>query len=231
MSWLVVIAMQPEARLLIPRLAAIQPIGGRPAFAGRLGGRDLLLVLSGVGQINAAQAATAALEARSDLEAVLSLGCAGAYAPSGLSLGQAVLAHEVVLADLGVQTNGRLYGLEQAGIPLARHPQAGEIYNRLPCDPALNDLLSAGWPGLARGTFATVGRISGDAATARAVAARWGADVEEMESGAVALVALHYGRPFAALRGISNPAGDRRLDLAAGAGAAQEVLLALEGGA
>ncbi|RJX36207.1 MAG: futalosine hydrolase [Desulfarculus sp.] len=226
--WLVIIAMEAEARLLTQRLAPAGPIGGRPAFAGRLGQQELLLLLSSLGQVNAAQAVTAALEARPEIAGVLNLGCGGAYPDSGLSRGQAMLAREVVLADLGVQTQAHLHGLEKVGIPLARLPQAGEVYNRLTCDPGLSGRLLAAQPELARGVFATVGRVSGDEATARAVATRWGADLEEMESAAVALVALHYGRPFAALRGISNIAGDRALDLAAGAEAAQRALLALE---
>lgn len=51
--------------------------------------------------------------------------------------------------------------------------------------------------------------------------------MEEMEGAAVGLVARWYAKPFAALRGVSNPAGLRELDLAAGAEAAQRALLAL----
>ncbi|MEW5914371.1 MAG: futalosine hydrolase [Thermodesulfobacteriota bacterium] len=222
-AWLLIIAMEAEARLLISRLTPAEAIGGRPAFAGRLGGQDMLLLLSGLGQVNAAQAVTAALETRPEIAAVVNLGCAGAYPDSGLRQGQAILASEVVLADLGVQTQDYLHGLEKVGIPLAQG-----VYNRLPCDAGLNQRLLAARPELAQGVFATVGRVSGDQATARAVAARWGAAVEDMESAAVGLVARHYGRPFAALRGISNLAGQRELDVAAGAEAAQRALLALE---
>lgn len=227
MSWLITIAMPAEAELLTQRWQGAGDVGGRPAFEGNLGSREALLLLTGMGQINAAQATTAALETRPELEAVLNLGCAGAYADSGLTRGQAVLASEVVLADMGVQTLDHLYGLDKVGIPLGQHVRAGEIYNRLPCDRELNGELLAANPGLAQGAFATVGRISGDPDTAAALTKRWGVVLEEMESAAVALVALHYAKPFAAIRGVSNIAGRRELDVAAGAGAAQEALLAL----
>jgi len=226
--WLITMAMPEEAGLLIPRLRPRGRIGRHPAYEGSLAGERVLLLLTGMGQVNAAQAAAAALETRPGIQAVLNLGCAGAYPDSGLALGRAALASEVVLADMGVQTAGRLHDLDKVGIPLLRHPQHGELYNRLPCDHALSERIAAANPGLARGVFATVGRISGDQTTARAVAARWGALLEEMEAAAVALVALRYGRPFAALRGVSNQAGHRELDVAAGAEAAQQALLNLE---
>ncbi len=228
MSWLITIAMPAEAELLTRRWQQVGDIGGRPAYEGGLAGQKTLLVLTGMGQVNAAQAASAALEAAPEVEAVFNLGCAGAYENSGLSVGQAALASEVVSADLGVQTTDYLHGLDKVGIPLGQHPEAGEIYNRLPCDRSLNIKLRAANPGLVQGAFATVGRISGDAEAAAAQQSRWDALIEEMEAAAVGLVALHYEKPFSALRGVSNIAGRRELDVAAGAEAAQKALLALE---
>ena len=125
---------------------------------------------------------------------------------------------------------GYLHEVDKVGIPLLEHPEHGPLYNRLPCDPELNQLLSRGQsrPGPG-GPLATVERISGDPEIAQAVAQRWGALLEEMEAAAVALVALRYGKPFGALRGVSNLAGRRELDVAVGAEAAQRALLNLEG--
>ncbi|MCB2228465.1 MAG: futalosine hydrolase [Desulfarculaceae bacterium] len=227
-TWLLIVAMRAEAGLIMPRLRPIDDIGRRPAFEGRLAGREVLLVLSGMGQVNAAQATTAALEARPEVQAVINLGCAGAYAPSGLARGQAALATEAVFADLGVAKDGRLHELSVVGIPLYGARGKNDVYNRVPCDPGLAGLILAANPGLAQGAFATVERISGDPATAEAIAGRWDVALEEMEGAAVGLVALHYGKPFAALRGVSNLAGDRDLDVAAGAGAAMRALMNLD---
>ncbi|MCF8032721.1 MAG: futalosine hydrolase [Desulfarculaceae bacterium] len=229
-TWLAVISMRAEAELIMPRLRPLEDIGRRPAFSGRLGGQELLVVLSGLGQVNAAQAATAALEARPGIEAVFNLGCAGACPGSGLEMSQAALATETVFADLGVQKGERLHEINLVGIPLHGAVGKGAVYNRVPCDPALNAAVAAANPGLTQGAFATVERISGDDAAARAVARRWGVVLEEMEGAAVGLVALHYGKPFVALRGVSNLAGHRELDLAGGAGAAMRALLNLEAG-
>lgn len=228
--WLITIAMAPEAALLTRRLDSRGEIGRRPCWRGSLAGREVLLVLTGIGPVNAAQATTAALEAEPEISAVFNLGCAGAYAHSGLHAGQAALASEMVLADMGVQTAERLQGLDEVDIAMAGRSSGWPLYNRIPCDPGLNELIMRANPGLARGAFATVGRISGDPYSAEAVAGRWGAIIEDMEGAAVGLVARWYAKPFAAIRGVSNPAGRRELDLAAGAEAAQRAFLALDEG-
>ena len=227
--WLITAAMAPEAGLLTARLKSAGEVGRRPCWRGLLAGREVLLLLTGIGAVNAAQAVTAALEAEPGITAVINLGCAGAYPESGLALGQAALATQVIQADMGVQTAARLQGLDEVDIALAGRSAGWPLYNRIACDPGLNELIDRVNPGLARGAFATVGRISGDLATARAVAQRWGVILEDMEGAAVGQVARWYAKPFAALRGISNPAGVRELDLTAGAEAAQRALLALEG--
>ncbi len=227
--WLISVAMAQEAELLTARLQRREPLGGRPCFTGQLGPRPVVLQLSGMGMVNAAAAVSAALEAMPELAAVINLGCAGAFGPD-LALGQAVLAEAVVLAELGVQAGGYLHGVEKIGIALWRDSRGREYFNHIPVDPKLSDLLDRAAGPLRRGLFATVGRVSGDPATAEQVARRWGAVVEEMESAAVGLVALQRGKPFAAVRGVSNLVGHRELDLAAGAEAAQGVLLALEDG-
>lgn len=225
--WLLTAAMPMEARLLSGRLQAAPSLGGRRCFQGRLGSRELILLLTGMGMVNAAQAVTAALESLGPVAGVINLGCAGAYAKAGLELGQAAVAEAMIFADQGVATSRRLHGLEKISIPLLERPGRKPIYNRLPVDRELSQELSAG--DLPQGAFATVGQVSGDASVASAVEQRWGAILEEMEGAAVAQVALHYGAPFAAVRGVSNQAGDRELDVLAGAEAAQRVILAWAG--
>ncbi|MBI5521639.1 MAG: futalosine hydrolase [Desulfarculus sp.] len=226
--WLLAVAMEPEARLLIPLLEPAPALGRKPCFSGRLAGRQVHLLLTGLGLVNAAQAVAAACERLAGLTAIINLGCAGAYAGSGLKVGDAALANEAVLADSGLLTSQAWHPLERLGLPLLRDSQGRDHYHRWPCDPALNDLFAGARPGIRRGVFATVSQVSGDPATAAVMEQRWGALLEDMESAAVAQVAALYGLPCACLRGVSNIAGQRELDVAAGAGAAQEVLLALD---
>ncbi|MFH1058660.1 MAG: futalosine hydrolase [Pseudomonadota bacterium] len=228
MAWLIVVAVAAEAGLLAPRLMPAPAQAGRPAWRGRIAGREILLVLGGLGLVNTAQAVTAALEREPDIDAVINLGCAGAYAMSGLGLGDAALATECVLADWGVAAARGWRSLNALGLPLGQGPDGAPRYHRWPCDPGLAQLFLAANPALASGVFNSVVQVSGDAPAAAALEARWGAVIEEMEGAAAAQVAAHYGRPFAALRGVSNIAGMRELDIRAGAEAAQMAFLRLE---
>jgi len=220
--WLLSLAMPTEAELLIGRLEPAPPVGRWPLWRGKLGGQAVALLLTGMGLVNTASALAAALERLPAVTALINLGCGGAYANSGLQVGQAALASQVVLADHGVRTSRKLYGLEKTGIPLLRH-RGEEIYNHLPCHQELGSRLVL--PGLTQGVFACVAQVSGDPATAAVVETRWSAILEDMESGAVAQVAALYDLPFACLRGVSNIAGARELDVKAGAEAAQRALL------
>lgn len=225
--WIIAAAMPPEAGLISQRLAPAVPLGRRPCWRGLLGDKEAVLMLTGLGMVNAAQTTAAALEGLAQVQGVINLGCAGAYPGSGLAKGQAAVADGMVLADQGVLKSGGPLGLEKIGIPLTQGPDGQECYNRLPVDEALSRELAAG--GLARGGFATVGQVSGDLETAAGLALRWEVILEEMEGAAVAQVAAHYQVPFAAVRGISNQAGDRDLDVQAGAEAAQRAVLAWAG--
>lgn len=207
---------------MISRLEQVEPISHWPLWRGSLGGQEVVLQLSGMGLVNAASAVTAALECMPEITALINLGCAGAYAGSGLQAGQAALASRIVLADHGVRTSRKLHGLEKTGIPLLKH-QDGDIYNHLPCNGELTRRIAL--PGLAQGAFACVAQVSGDPATAAEVEARWGVILEDMESGAVAQVAALYDLPFACVRGVSNLAGARELDVKAGAEAAERAFL------
>lgn len=220
--WLISVAMQAEAGLLINRLKPAEAIRHWPMWRGTLGGRNVVMQLSGMGLVNSASAVTAALERMPDITALINLGCAGAYANSGLTVGQAALASQIVLADHGVRTSLKLHGLEKTGIPLLKH-QGEDVYNHLPCHQKLSKRLAL--PEMAHGVFACVAQVSGDPATAAGVEERWGAILEDMESGAIAQVAALYDLPFACVRGVSNMAGARELDVKAGAGAAQRALL------
>lgn len=221
------IAMSQEAALLIEALSPAPDIGGRKAYGGALACGGVTLLLTGMGMVNAAQATTAALERLPGAVGVINLGCAGAYEGSGLAVGGVAIADRVIHADMGVQTAKRLHGLGKIGIALGSGADGQDIFNDIACDSALSARLLAAAPDALTGAFATVGRVSGDPATARSVAARWPVIVEEMEAAAVAQVAAHYGLPFAAVRGVSNITGDRGLDVAAGAEAAQRVVLAM----
>lgn len=186
------------------------------------------VVVSGVGKVGAAAATVAALlEERPD--AVLSVGVAGAYPGRGLAVGDVVVATRVRVADEGLETTARFVPFERPGMPV---PGARALVP----DPELRSLL-VGAPAsgfrVVSGPIATVSVCAGTDDLAGRRAAE-GFLAEGMEGAAVAHVAERYGVPFAEVRGISNPCGDRDgapFELDVPARHAAEVVAAALGGA
>jgi len=184
----------------------------------RLDGRDgIRLVRMGVGAVNAAHAVTLEL-ARDRPAAIIVCGVGGAYPDSGLHLGDVVCAERDVYGDLGATSPGGFLDMRALGFPIVESP-----------DPLYNELPMQIFPTSRRLTFVTMNTCTGTDDQARAVAARTGGSVENMEGAAVVHVAHLHGVPVGEVRGISNIVANRdtstwRLDEAAAE--AQEVLLA-----
>lgn len=177
------------------------------------------LLITGVGSVNAACSLTRFLE-REGARSVVVCGIGGAYPGSGLAVGDVAWAENEVYGDLGAASPEGFLDMQAMGFPLIGG--ADPMYNVLP--------VQIRPPGRRWVRFVTVNTCTGDDVTARALAARTGGVVENMEGAAIAHVARLYGIPCGEVRGISNPVGNR--DRAAwrvkeAALAAQEELLAV----
>jgi futalosine hydrolase len=183
---------------------------------GRIAGRDVTLLRTGVGPVNAAHALTLHL-AREKATAVLACGVGGAYPGSGLQVLDVVCAETETYGDLGARTPDGFLDMEALGVPVIdRDPP---LYNRL--------ALSI-FPVPRRAPFVTCTTCTGTEAAAREIAARTGGAVESMEGAAIVHVCLRLGAPVGEVRAISNLAGNRdraSWRLAEAAAAAQEALL------
>lgn len=170
--------------------------GGRLA-RGTIAGREIGLLRTGVGPVNAAHALTAALAAER-VGAVVCCGVGGAYAGSGLDLLDVACASEEVWGDLGAIAPEGFLDMQQLGFPVVdREPP---LFNRLPLEIR---------PVGRAVPFVTVSTCSGTPESARTMQQRTGGSVESMEGAAVAQVALLHGIPAGELRAISNRAGER----------------------
>lgn len=201
MSLLVCIATEIEGGLLRERLDA---------------SHDALVVCTGVGAVNAAHAVTMAIT-RQRPDAIVVCGVGGAYPGSGLGVGDVACAEQECYGDLGAATPTGFLDMKALGFPVVG--AAVPIYNELPMQL---------WPVERRVKFVTVNTCTGTEAAARAIEARTGGAVENMEGAAVAHVAHLHGIPVGEVRGISNmvttrDAGAWRLKEAALA--AQEALV------
>jgi futalosine hydrolase len=184
----------------------------------RLQGRaDVSLLITGVGAVNAAHAVTLAL-ARNRPEAIVVCGVGGAYPGSGLAVGDVVAANAECYGDLGAASPSGFLDMQALGFPVV----AGDA-------PLYNDVPFEVFPLEQRVKFVTVNTCTGTDEAARALAARTGGAVENMEGAAVAHVAHLHGVPAGEIRGISNLVTDRDTSqwrLREAALAAQEALIA-----
>ena len=211
------------------------PAGGKPAWRGRLEGREVRLVQGGMGKVNAAHALTAVLE-HAPSAGVLGFGVAGAYPGSGLEIGDVAIASAAIYADEGVEGPDGWMGTDGIGIPLAE--RGGQRwFNAFQADPEVVQAASTrlDTAGIRHrvGPFLTVSCCSGTLRRGAALGARWEALCEGMEGAALAHVATLYGLPWVELRAVSNRVEDRDLTgwrLTEAAAAVQRAVRAVVGG-
>lgn len=178
---------------------------GKPfSYRGRAGlrGEGWVWLECGIGKANTAMTLAAFAQRRKVGRALL-FGIAGAYAESGLQIGDVALAEREVQADLGIRDGG----MKGMGFPTLVVEEA-HFHNRFPLDQALTRELKQRL-GLPPRTFLTRDLVSENPTEARELSRKWEADVENMEGAAFAQTCLWLGLPGAELRAVSNLAGVR----------------------
>lgn len=211
---LIITAVPQEAALLEDALGgnALQlAIGASTCVQGICGTLPVTVCVAGIGKINAA-AATAALVGHLRPRLVINTGCAGAYAGSGLEIGDLAVASHEVLGDEGVLTSQGWLGLQQMNMPcFTRDDQ--RYFNEIPLSPPAAEravqLATECGVRLACGTFITVSTCSGTLQQGALISSRFGGICENMEGAAVALTCLRYGVDCLEIRGISNLVEER----------------------
>ncbi len=194
----------------------------------------LLIGTTGVGKVNAAATAAALLSSFKVAE-VWNIGCAGAYAGSGLDTGDVLITSSCICGDEGILGSEGAMPTSILGIPLVI--KDGEpIYDFFPLGEfvvrrQIQIIFPAGFysldasggiysrdhgPGIEKGGFKieygpslTVGMVSGDIQTAAERWGRYGALAENMEGSAIAQTCFLFDAAFLEFRGISNMAGVR----------------------
>ena len=198
---LVCVATEFEGTLLRQRLA---------------GHGDARLVVTGVGPVNAAHAVTMAATQLKPTE-IMVCGVGGSYPGSGLQVGDVVCAGMECYGDLGASSPTGFLDMKALGFAVVSSPEP--LYNDLPMQILPLDQ---------RAKFVTVSTCTGTDEAARAIAARTGGGVENMEGAAIAHVAHLLGIGVGEVRGISNLVTNRDTKswrLKDAAAAAQEAVL------
>jgi futalosine hydrolase len=196
--------------------------------SGNYFGKDLVYIVSGMGKVNAAHAATVLLE-RFSPHLVILFGVGGAYPSSGLKVGDIAAAEMEIYGDEGVLTPEGFRETDFIGIPLLE--KGGRRYfNEF---PLLSPRLPLGCrrdPEVRFGTFVTVSTCTGTRDRAEELEKRLGAICENMEGAAVAQICAMYGTMLIEIRGISNMVEDRdkrKWDLDLASERSQELVMEL----
>ncbi len=212
----IVSAMHQELRALLPLLQAtrVERRAGRECHLGRIDGRDVLLVLCGIGKV-AAATTTAVLLDGMGVGSLLFTGVAGGLAP-GVRVGDVVIGRTLLQHDMDASPLFARYEVPLTG------------RSRFAADTGMSDALATGCDRVLRLPHAALKRfgitdlprrhdglvISGDRFVATAAESRAlrealpDALAVEMEGAAVAQVCADFDRPFALLRTVSDRADD-----------------------
>lgn len=174
------------------RLAHQRHVGMARSVIATAGGRQILLVRSGIGAVNAATAAVLAVHAvRTPV--VVSAGSAGGLG-SGVRVGDVVIGDEYAFAGADASAFGYVPG-QIPGMP-ASYPGAPALVER-----------AQQRPGVLVGAMVS-GDSFVDATNVDEVRARFPrALTADMETAAIAQVCYSFGIPYVAVRGVSDLCG------------------------
>lgn len=151
------------------------------------------VIVTGVGAVNAAYALTRAIEHETP-GAIIVCGIGGAYAESGLRIGDVVCAESECYGDLGASSPEGFLDMKALGFPVV--PGETPLFNILPMQI---------FPAERRAPFVTLNTCTGTDHRSGIM----GGAVENMEGAAVAHVAALAGISVGEIRGISNIVGRR----------------------
>lgn len=206
---LVVAATTLEISLLVNHLNCPpkETIIGFDFYAAKSSSGTIHVVKSDPGAANAA-AATAVAVNRFQPEKIFNIGICGAYSEDKNLLAEAVAGVAAIFADAGVATDNSFDLLETIDLQLAETEKNEKVFNKIRLnnpDVSKNVL---------HGVFLTAGAVSGSNKIAQDIKSRFNTAenillCEDMESAAVALIALKASVPCTVIRGISNLCGNQ----------------------
>jgi adenosylhomocysteine nucleosidase len=193
-------AMDEEIAILLENMSEKkeQTIANTLFIQGKLSGKDIVLLKSGIGKVNASMATTIMHEHYAPAY-VINTGSAGGFSEE-LEVGDIVISSEVVHNDVDVTAFNYDYG-QVPGMPAmfaadqTLIAKATEAVNKLSIGSAV-------------GIIATGDSFMDDPERVAFVREKFPTMIAaEMEAAAVAQVCFQYGKPFVVLRALSDIAG------------------------
>ncbi|MBS4209021.1 5'-methylthioadenosine/S-adenosylhomocysteine nucleosidase [Bacillus sp. FJAT-50079] len=194
-------AMEEEVALLREQIKNKQTetIAGCEMIAGSIGEKEVILLRSGIGKVNAAMSTTILME-RYNPDVIINTGSAGGYNPE-LKVGDLVISTEVRHHDVDVTIFGYEYG-QVPQLPAAFKADHGLIEVALKAASTFENIQAV------QGLIATGDSFMNDADRVEFVRGKF-TDLQavEMEGAAIAQVAHQYNVPFVVIRSLSDIAG------------------------
>lgn len=180
-------------------------------YGGKIHGKDIVYISSGLGKTNAAHAATLLILKRNP-SLIINFGIGGTYPSSGLNVGDIAVATKEIYGDEGFITDKGFFGIESIGIPLLKRGRK-KYFNEFVFDKKLIkrvlNLINTGKVQIKAGPFITLSTCTGIKKKAVELEKKYGALCENMEGAAIAHICAVYGIPVLEIRGISNIVEDR----------------------
>ncbi|KJZ15555.1 5'-methylthioadenosine nucleosidase [Marinomonas sp. S3726] len=194
-------AMEEEVALIKGWMTNLetQSIAGCEFYQGQLDGKDVVLLQSGIGKVNAAVSTTLLLSKFAPSK-VINIGSAGGYAQS-LDVGDVVISDQVCHHDVDVTVFGYSMG-QVPGMP-ATYAADDALITEAKAAVARLDLVKA-----EVGLIGTGDSFMQDPVRVEKVRADFPALLAvEMEAAAVAQVCVKFETPFVVVRALSDIAG------------------------
>lgn len=194
-------AMDSEIEILKDSMTnmIITKVGPITYYEGKLEGKDVVLLKTGVGKVNAAIGADTVIR-EFKAESIIFTGVAGAV-DNKLNIADIVVSKDLVQHDVDLTAFGRPMGLIPGNESIEF--KADEKLIQIAYESALKVL---GKDKVKIGRIATGDQFIADKKKVEMIGKTFNASVVEMEGGAVAQVAQLYSIPFVVLRAVSDKA-------------------------
>ncbi|UOQ47356.1 5'-methylthioadenosine/S-adenosylhomocysteine nucleosidase [Gracilibacillus caseinilyticus] len=194
-------AMDEEVELLKSKMEIkdTEHIANGEFYIGQLEGKEVVLLKSGIGKVNAAISTTILFE-RYQPDFVINTGSAGGF-HSDLEVGDLVISTEVAHHDVDVTAFDYKYG-QVPGLPATFHADPVLIEKAMLAAKQLTDVAAM------KGLISTGDTFMQEAERVQFVREKFPDMIaSEMEAAAVAQVCYQYKRPFVIIRALSDIAG------------------------
>ncbi|MGM0828447.1 MAG: 5'-methylthioadenosine/S-adenosylhomocysteine nucleosidase [Bacillota bacterium] len=194
-------AMEEEVALLRENISnpTVETIAGCEYTSGTMKDKEVILLRSGIGKVNAAMS-TAVLLQHYKPDCIINTGSAGGFDPS-LNVGDVVISTEVRHHDVDVTAFGYEYG------QVPQLPAAFTADEKL-MQTAIDSVKELGNAQVVSGLIATGDSFMNDPKRVEAIRDKFaGLQAVEMEAAAIAQVAHQFNVPFVIIRSLSDIAG------------------------